>query len=398
MVFVTRALLVAKKQLTEMVRQPRNLAIVVGLPLAFMLIFGLAFGQSGGNTTYALRVQDQDGGALAQAYVKGLENLTYDDGTPMLSVRKVTDAAGVEAVQRDLEKRDAEAFLVIPQGFTEGLTPTQQPGQTPLQPTQTVPPQGTSVRVSGDPSYGGYNAAASIVEAYTQAFAAEAAGQAPPIEVQREAVTSTVLSGFDYVAPGLMVFAILMLAPQGAAILTREVETGTIDRLKQSPAGALSILGGVALAQLVLASVSLALMLVGARVMGFHNQGSWLAAYVIALFTALSAIGVGMLIASLAKMQQEAANVGTLFTVPASFLSGAFFPIPSVDLFTVNGRAIGIYHVLPTRWAVEAIRDVLTFGRTLQDEAFALTGLVVLSALYLLVGALLYRRFRLAPA
>ena len=395
MVFVSRALLVAGKSLKEAVRQPKGLAITLGLPLAFMVIFGLAFGGDAASATYEVAVVDEDGGELARAYVQGLRDLAYDDGAPILRVREV---ATPEDARVGLERRDVDALLVVPRGFTAGLTPTATPPASPLEPAQRAPPEGTSVRVTGDPSAGGYQAASQVLAAYSKAFGERATGQSPAIEVQQEAITSQDLVPFDFIAPGLRIFAILNLLPQGASMLAREVELGTLDRLRQSPAGALNVLGGVALAQLVLAAASLALMLAGARLMGFHNQGSWLSAYAVAMLAVTGVVGVGMLLASVVRTTQEAANFGALISVPASFLSGAFFALPTVDLFTLGGRTIHLYHVLPTTWAVEAMRQTLTFGAGLADVRFALGAMALLSVLFLAAGALLYRRARLAPA
>ena len=395
MVFVSKALLVAGKSLKEAARQPKSLAITLGLPLVFMLIFGLAFGGDADGTTYEVAVADEDGGALARAYVEGLRDLTYDDGAPVLRVRTV---ASPEEARGDLERREVDALVVLPAGFTAGLTPTTTPAQGPLQPAQTAPPEGASVRIVGDPGSPGHQAASQVLAAYTAAFGERATGRAPAISVQRDAITSQDLVQFDFIAPGLMVFAILNLLPQGTSMLAREMELGTIDRLRQSPAGALHVLGGVALAQLALAGVSLALMLAGARLMGFHNQGSWLAAYAIAMLAATGVIGVGMMLASVVRTTHEAGNFGALIGVPASFLSGAFFAIPTVDLVTLGDRTLHLYHVLPTTWAVEAMRQALTFGTPLAEVGDALAAMAVLSALFLAAGALLYRRTRLAPA
>ena len=392
-------LLIARKHLRESLRQPRTLALGLGLPMAFMLIFGLAFGQDEGAQTYQVAVLDRDGGDLARRYVEGLDALVHDDGTALVQVVRVRDEAeGLQGV----EKRTHDAFLVLPDGFTEGLTPTPgtQPGGPaglgPAQPTM-APPAGTRVDLRGDPSFSDYGAVSRIVKGYTAAFEARATGRDPAVEVQEQPAVSRELTQFDLIAPGLMVFAILNLAPQAAGMLAREGELGTLDRIRQSPTRALHLLAGVALAQLVLAAVSLGLMLATARLMGFHNQGSYAAGYAIALGAAFAVVGLGMLIAAFARTQQEAANLGILVSVPGSFLSGSFFPVPGVDLFRVAGETVGLYHLLPTTHAVSAMRSVLTYGRALDEVAFSLAALALLSALFFALGAALYRRTRLAP-
>lgn len=388
---------VARKTLTEQVRQPRNLALVLGLPVAFMVIFGLAFGGSS-TTTFDVAYVSEDDGDLARQYRDDLAALTYDGGEPVLALHASDDLARAE---EDLRARRVDLVVRVPASFSEDLEPSVEPGSSgplPVQqrPTQVAPPKGAVVEVLTDPGNANSNAARAVVDAYTQAFAAEASGTPPAARVEASTVTSGELSQFDLIAPGLMIYAVLSLAPQAAAALARETELQTLDRVRLSPTRAASLLAGVALAELVMAMLSLTLMLVTARAMGFHNQGGYLDAFVIALVAAIAVVGIGMIIASFARTQQEAANLGILVSVPASFLSGAFFPVPGVTLFHWGKRAVGLYDALPSKHAVDAMRTVTTYGNALDVAGTALVAMAALGAVYFAAGVLLYRRARLA--
>jgi len=389
------SLTVAAKTLKEAFRQPKNLGITLGLPLAFMVIFGLAFGGST-QSTYDIAVVDHDGGAIADAYVEGLVNLTYDDGTRIFDVALLAD----EAAARDaLASGDHDALVLIPANFSANAVPAGSPppgsAVPPLtqQQQQGPPPAvGAVATVIGDPSKPNYQAASQIVAGYTAAFAEGVSDAPPAVRTEGESVTASELTAFDFIAPGLMVFAILNMVPQVASVLAREVETKTLDRVRMSPTGAASLLGGVALAQFVIASTSLAIMFLAARLMGFHNQGSYASAYAIALVAAIAVTGIGMIIASIARTQQEAANFGVLVSVPMSFLSGAFFAIPAFRIAGFN-----VYDLLPTTHAVAALREVMTLGRSIDAVTGALAALAGISLLVFAAGVVLYRRTRLTP-
>jgi len=77
------------------------------------------------------------------------------------------------------------------------------------------------------------------------------------------------------------------------------------------------------------------------------------------------------------------------------FFSGAVFPIPRVTLFTVGGRAIGLYDVLPPTHAVVALNKVLTLGAGLGDVIYELAALLILSAVYFAAGVWLFSRTHL---
>lgn len=386
-------LTIAGKTLKEAFRQPKNLAITLGLPLAFMVIFGLAFGGTS-ESTYGLAVVDQDGSELSKAYIDGIRDMAYASGTPIFDVAIVDEAAAREGVAGG----DYDAAILLTETFMEDALPSGTPPDgSPVPPlTQPqggpTPAKGAVVATIGDPSRVNYQVASQAIAAYTVAFAEGVSGQKPAVSAQTEAVTAAELTQFDFIAPGLMVFAILNIIPQAAGALARESETKTLDRVRMSPTSAGSLLLGVALAQVVLACVSLAMMLLMARLMGFHNQGSYLTAYLIAIGAAVAATGLGLIIAAFARTQQEASNLGVAVAVPASFLSGAFFPVPGVRLF----GDVELYDILPTTHAIAALREVMTLGRPVATVTAALGALAILGALYFLAGVMLYRRTRLA--
>jgi ABC-2 type transport system permease protein len=77
------------------------------------------------------------------------------------------------------------------------------------------------------------------------------------------------------------------------------------------------------------------------------------------------------------------------------FFSGVIYPLPRVTLFTIAGHAVGPYDILPPTHAVAALNKVLTLGAGLDEVAFELTALTILSMLYFMVGAWLFRRMHL---
>lgn len=356
---------IAAKTLLEAVRQPRTLALTLGLPVAFMVIFGLAFGTPDIDPP-EVAVVDEDGSALSARFVDELR------ASRLLEVHVLTDVASARA---SLLAGEYTTLVIVPAGSGERMAA-----------------EGAAVRVVGDPSSVEHQVAAKVVSAQAAALSQTLRGTGAALSAQEEPVAARERTLFDHIAPGLMVFAILSIAPQSASALAREVESRTLDRVRASPTGAAMLLAGVALAHLVLAVASLALMLVAARVMGFQNQGSYTLSFAVALFAALAVIGIGMIIAAFVRTQQEAMGLGTLVSVPASFLSGAFFPVPAVVL---AGR-FELYDALPTRHAVDALRKVMTLGRDAGAVAQDLVALAFLSILLFAAGVGLFRRQRLA--
>ena len=67
---------------------------------------------------------------------------------------------------------------------------------------------------------------------------------------------------FDFLAPGMIVFAILLLATTVAAILTREVESGTLERLKMSKMRSFDLLFGGLIPWSLIAGAQVVILLI----------------------------------------------------------------------------------------------------------------------------------------
>lgn len=431
---MSKVLAVTRKSLQEFLRNRRNLFLTLGLPMLFVLIFGFAFGGSNSEETYKVAVLDQDAGAswtdfhlgtrgpggaqespAATAGVRAgaegafgakagfganmtalLGNLSYKDGKKLLEVVPV---ASEDAGLAQVRSRDVAALIVLPADFSESVGAAffqaqgAKLGYALLAPD---PAPNATVRLVGDPSYSSYSVASGIVQGVTSSYLDRVAPQpGAKIATTTESVLSSRLEPFDFIVPGLMVYSVLNVAPQCAAILTQEMEKGTIERIKITRVRTWELMGGVALAQLLIATLEVLLMFGTARLMGFHNVGSLGAGFVLVMLTALSVVGVGLVIASFAGKTQEAANYGILFSVPAGFLSGSFFPIPAVPLFAIAGHVVQPYDVLPPTHANRALRDILIHGKGLADVMPEVVALLVLSVLFFLLGVGLYTRRRL---
>ncbi|MBV1729510.1 MAG: ABC transporter permease, partial [Methanobacterium sp.] len=205
-------------------------------------------------------------------------------------------------------------------------------------------------------------------------------------------------SMFDFLAPGMMVFAILLLATTVAAALSREVETGTLARLKMSRMRSFDLLFGGLIPWSLVAAAQILILLAVAILMSFKWQGglnSLILAIFIAVIGGIASVALGMIIAAFAKNDRQAANLGTLVTVPVSFLSGAFFALPPVVIGDFMGKPVQIYDLLPWTHTLNALRAVLTFGEGLNEIMYSLGWMIVLTLILFVIGVGIFSRTRL---
>lgn len=384
-----KVLYVAWKSLVEQLRDARNMLLAVSLPAGFMVVFALPY--AGGLPTYRIVVHDQDRGAVsrdgsplraAQRLVDSLRAARYADGKPVLDLRLAPRQEAEDAL-----RSSRVALLVdVSPPFSERIAAGDSQAA-------------TAVTLAGDASNPAFVSARWVVDDVVQGTVASLQGVAPPghaaVRTLGEGVART---EYDYVAPGVIVFAILLLVAQTAMLMVAEFQAGTLQRYQLTGAGAGVLFAGVSLSQMLIAAVQVPIMTAVALLMGFNANGSILAAVLIAMILSLSAVGLGLLVSCVARTPAEASNLGAGVLLAVTFLSGAFFPVPELAFVHAFGRELGPWHLFAAKHAYTAIRQVLVYGASLGDLTFELAATAVLSAAYLAIGIVVYGRTRMRAA
>ncbi len=407
---------IAVKDFKELVRDRRGLFFILLFPIFFMMIFGFAFGGMGDkNTPHNIALVNLDQGTINSTggsvsygdnLITSLEDQNYPNSDVKLFNITTTNDSNAQAL---LSKRTVDAELTIPANFSDSVqslinnTILSSTGQTASANTSTNKIISTLV-ISGDTSYIGFGVTQGTLvgffSQYQQEIVTKITG-VQPTQYINTSVHSAAGTGsftqFDFLAPGMMVFAILLLATTVAAILTREVESGTLLRLKISKMRSFDLLFGGLIPWSLVAGAQVVILLGVAILLGLHWQGSFssiILAIIVGIIGGIASISLAMIIASFAKNDRQAANLGTLIVVPTSFLTGAFFPLPAeyVNLF---GHVFQIYDILPWTHTLTALRSVLVFGfgwNTISNDVIISA---VLTLILFLVGVFLFSKTRL---
>lgn len=391
---------IAIKDLKELVRDRRNLFFILLFPLFFMLIFGFAYGNMGeNNEPHAIAIVNYDQGITMpngtnMNFGDNITNILKDVKYQNTDIKIFNVNLQSEAEANSLVKnRTADAELIIPASFSKSilnLTPT-------------------TIIVRGDTGYMGFGTTqgilAGILEQYQ--FKLSMKLQNPTSNAQEliqskiEGIPGTEsFTAFDWLAPGMIVFAILMLSTSVATILTREVDSGTLRRLKLSKMTSFDFLFGGIIPWSIVAAAQVIILLAVAIAIGFHWQGGFnsiILAIIIGIIGGIASISLGMIIAAFAKNPPQAGQLGTLISVPMTFLVGAFFQLPQLTIGTFMGQQIQVYDFLPWYQVLTALRHVLTYGEGLNSVAYNLGIAIILSAILFVIGVILFSRTRLRP-
>ena len=156
---------------------------------------------------------------------------------------------------------------------------------------------------------------------------------APPAHLETRAWFNPNLESRWFIVPGIVGLLTLVVTMLVTALsVAREREQGTFDQLLVTPLRPVEILIGKALPGLLIGLVEATVDHPGRRCSGSACRCSAACATLYAglLLFLLSAVGVGLMISSLAVTQQQGLLGAFLFLVPAVILSGFATPIANM--------------------------------------------------------------------
>lgn len=368
---------------------------VLGLSLAFaplfVLVYWLMTGSSG-TTAYGVLVINQDvpvmlsdGSRLAagEMIMQAMREITYENDSPLLRVTETDDRAKAE---NSLRNRRAAVLVIIPDDFSHSLADFREGNLE----------ASTKLTFVGDLSNPYYTVAAvmamTAADGYTSSYS-----QAPlPVElVEIPLGDSAARTEFENYIPGLLVLSVILMIFQAAMAPARDIESGILRRLRLTRLTSFEFLSGSSLWLGLVSVSSVLLTFFTAYAFGFRSQGPLWVAILVGALTSLSIIGIGLIVACFSKTVSQAFVIANFPLGFLMFLTGAAFPLPRHDLFSLFGRGIAIYDILPPTHAVVALNKIFTLGAGLDEVAFELTALTFLSILYFFVGVWLFHRMQM---
>ncbi len=308
-----RAFEMIRKERRQLLRNPMMLRLMFVPPLVQLMIFGYAVNTDIRDTRTF--IVDRDNTAVSRQLVQGLTSSHYFVVTGRGA--RSADLTGA------LDHGRATIGIDIPPGFAADLAARRAAVQ--------VIVDGTSANSA--------NVAQGYVGLIVQRLAqdlggtgAQAHGSAAGVDLEIRAWFNPDLKSRVYNVPGVagMIVMLMGLLLTSMAVV-REREGGTLEQLMVSPLRPTEILAGKLMPPLVVASIDLVLV---ASVAVFWFQvplrGSLLLLAAGSLCFMLAAIGLGLLISTIAGTQQEAFMTMFLFMVPTIILGGFMFPVANM--------------------------------------------------------------------
>lgn len=167
--------------------------------------------------------------------------------------------------------------------------------------------------------------------------------------------------------PAWTLFAIFFIIVPLSINMVKEKSQGTFVRLKTNPISYATILGGKVVVYLTVCLIQFALMLlVGLYLFPylglpyFEVNGSYLLLFLVAIFSGLSAIGIGILIGTIADTQEQSAPFGATLVVILAAVGGVWIPV-----FAMPKMMQLFAQISPMNWGLNCFYDVI-----IRDNSF----------------------------
>jgi len=350
---------IGKRNLKELYRDPIALGFLLGMPVAFIVIFGLAFG---GQTTepVTLGVVDEDRSQISQAFIDILDDI------PVLEIKSTlsTSQAG-EA----LNNGELPAYLVVPDGFSRVITKDQSTNlilayneADPTLPQRLIP----------------------VIREVTLEFL----NISMPVNIEIVQKETNIANPFiNWFIPGMAVYGLMILIPTVGGIMVRDRLRGFLPRLMTTPARPSDFIFGYTIPFIPVIIISTAIYLGVGFLMGLSIIGSFGLAYLILFTTGICCLGIGMIMGTVSRSEDQASGVPWIFIVPLAMISGAWFPAEQMPAAVTR-----VAEVFPFLHAINACRDVINGGMSLSSISYDLYWLVGWTVALFAIGIVLFRR------
>ncbi|WP_430908385.1 ABC transporter permease [Maribacter sp. 2-571] len=160
--------------------------------------------------------------------------------------------------------------------------------------------------------------------------------------------------------PAWTLFAIFFIILPLGTNMVNEKNQGTFVRLRTQPVPYSIVLAGKALVFIAVAMVQFALMLlVGMYLFPLLNlspleiKGKLPLLFLVAFFAGLAAVGLGILVGTIARTQEQSAPFAATFVVILAAIGGVWVPV-----FAMPGFMQTLSKVSPMNWGLNAFYDV----------------------------------------
>ena len=368
---LSRILAVLAKEFTQLVRDRLTYAMIIGIPIIQLLLFGYAINSDPKHLPAAVLVQDQ--GDMSRSVLASLANSEYFD--------VVETARTPEELNRLIEKGKVQFAVTIPGDFTRKVV-RRDDAQVLVEADASDPAatSGAAAALTSIPQY-------ALKHDLKGPLAQPQAGNPPFQMVVQRRYNPEGITSYNIV-PGLVATILTMtLVMMTSLAMTRETERGTMETLLATPLRPVEVMIGKLTPFVLVGIIQATVIITMARLLfGVPMAGGW-AALILGLFLfIIGSLALGFLVSTIARNQLQAMQMSFFYFLPSILLSGFLFPFRGMPQW-----AQWLGSVLPVTHMLRVVRGAMLKGVGIAD---VLPSLGALAFFMLAVSAIAVRAYR----
>lgn len=367
-----RFLAMVGKEFVQMRRDRVTFAIMLGIPILQMVLFGFAINSDPKHLPTAIVTADY--GVFGRTVLAAMWNSDY--------FRIVATPADEVEANRLLEEGDVQFVLNIPEQFSRRLIRGEHPNL--LLTADATDPAATS------------NALAAFRLVAEGALARDLSGPLrhlrrgpPPLEVILHPRFNPEAIARYNIVPGLMGVVLTMtMVIITALAVTRERERGTMENLLSTPVRPTEVMIGKLIPYIIVGYIQLSvILLVGRYLFRVPMVGNMSMLLAVSLLFIAANLGVGLTFSTLARNQLQAVQMAFFFFLPSILLSGFMFPFRGMPVWA---QRVG--EILPLTHYLRIVRGILLKGNNFEQIVPNLWPIALFLLVSLTVGLKRFRR------
>ena len=360
------------KEFIQMKRDRVTFAMMAGIPLMQLMLFGFAINSDPKHLPAAIRAADQ--GPFARTLVAALRASDY-----FVLVR---EAATEAEAQRLLQVGEVQFVINIPEDFSRKILRGEQP-------TLLIEADATDPAATGPAISAARSLADNVLDRDLTGPLARLRAKPGPINFVIHAHYNPENITQYNVVPGLMGVVLTMtMVIITALAITRERERGTMENLLATPVRPAEVMIGKILPYIAVGYIQVTLILLAARfIFGVPMVGNLALVYAVALLFIAANLAVGITFSTLAQNQLQAVQMAFFFFLPSILLSGFMFPFRGMPEW-----AQWLGSLLPLTHFLVLVRGIMLKGNTAVDLLPQIWPILLFMLVVIGIGLRFYKR------
>ncbi len=206
--------------------------------------------------------------------------------------------------------------------------------------------------------------------------------------IEKEQITGEAIRYADWVLPGILGMNMMFSCMFGVGyVVVRYRKNGFLKRLRATPLSSFEFISAQVASRMVLITgITVVVFTATHTILDTRMEGSYFTLFLVAIVGAISMVSLGLIISARVTSEELAGGLLNMVNWPMMLLSGVWFSLEGAGPFLQN-----LAKVFPLTHVLNAARSVMLDGATLTEVAPSLVALTALSAVFIGIGARVFR-------